>query len=594
MKAIFFSPYANIWEHALPEALVASSLSNNGYEVKFVRCMNVLNKFCVAMSASGLTADSSDAKKKQVCKACHKRAQLMDSHLGFESHLIENFLESQDFEYADKLCSEVDSKNWKNLEIGNVPIGKYAAYEFVLRNKIDGASIPEAKLSQYVDQLKASILVFIASTRFLSQEKPDVVITSNRLYSAHHAFVAAAETLNINNYSIQGGDHIQKRGESITLYKNGKTQFELLESTIWSSYSDIPLTPVEIEEVKTHLYGLFEGSSAFAYSSEFKATQPSNLRNQLGIPEGTSVALVTMSSEDEYNAAVLADLFPDLTGKINLFDNQIQWLRAIFEIANKNPEAYFVIRLHPRMYPNKRENVKAPIVEQINQLLESKPGNVLVNYPDQNISIYDLLQVTSVLLNYGSTVGLEFAAYGIPVVSPASKYFFTYPESIHKVASNQEEYEQFVISSLNSGWSIENSRIAFRWMNFLFTKIALNLSENISSQPIKIRPKKPGLKLAIWRKLIFLIIQFGPLLRERISLRRTVVSNHKQAIINDVISTGMNNIAESSLHQRVNPPYSDETQGLIAFFEELLSEKWEHISEPDSLAAVLRKQLPNF
>lgn len=591
MKAVFFSPFANIWEHSLPESLVATSLSNFGYQVKFVRCDHILDSFCVAMSASGLTADSSYVKKKQVCTACHKRAKLMDTHFNFESEIIENYLVPEDLEFSEKLCSNLNSKSWKSIKLDGVPIGRYAAYEFVLRNKIDGKLIPEDKINQYKAQLKSSILVYLASKRYLAKEKPDVVITSNRLYSAHHSFVAAAEAQNIPNYSIQGGDHIQRRGESITLYKNGKTQFELLESNVWDRHANFPISEKEIQLVKTHLSGLFEGSSAFAYSSEFTAAQPKNLRKQLGLPEGCSVALVTMSSEDEYNAAKLADLFPDLDGKANLFENQIEWLSTIFEIANSTPEEYFVIRLHPRMFPNKRENVRAPIVDQINKLLANKPDNVVVNLPDQNISIYDLLQITTVLLNYGSTVGLEFAAYGVPVVSPASRYFFTYPENIHQVGYSISEYKTLVTTAINTGWSLENSRNAFRWMNFLFTKVALDLSENITSQPTKIRPKKPGFRLYLWRKIVYLIIQFGPLIRERLSLSKATISKEKQAIIFDVISSERNNIAESQLQFGAISAEDEETQALISFFDELAKTKWQHIQESNSLAGVVRREL---
>lgn len=588
MKAIFFSPFANIWEHALPEALVAKSLRGEGFEVKYLRCDSLFEDFCVAMSAAGLVADSSSKQKQQVCNACHKRRDLIDKHFDFDSTILESFLTQADFQEAKAICAEVTSENWTEINFRGVPLGRYAAYEFVLRNKLDGKSIPPVKLDAYKKQLEASILTYISASKYLSTEMPNVVFTSNRLYSGHHSFVAAAESLGISNYSIQGGDHIQQRNESVTLYKGGTTQLQLLESKLYDTYSEKPLNSLSIQHVKQHLLGLMDGASAFAYSSEFEAVQPNSIRSLLNIPSGEAIALVTMSSEDEYNAAILADLFPDLSHRQNLFENQLEWLESVIEIAINNPEKYFVIRLHPRMYPNKRELVMAPIVERIQKLLQLVPSNVKVNTPDQNLSIYDLLQITAVLLNYGSTVGLEFAAYGIPVVSPASRYFYTYPENIHSVAATKEEYQRLVINEFNRGWDIENSRRAFRWMNFLFSTVALDLSENINSKPINLRPKKPGLWLFLWKKLVFIIVQFGPLVRERLSLRKAVVSSRKQKIIFDVISQERNNIAESPLMKFKPGNLDAETSELHSFFKELCDTKWKKITEVGSLAENIR------
>ena len=587
MKALFFSPFSNVWEHSYPVSLIAQSLEEQGFDIEFVNCDGQFEDFCIAMSAAGLTAESSLQKRKQVCSACKKRRNLLSKEFGFSSYNLEQFIDSSDIKYATDQTQLVDSTNWMHLEVHGIPIGRYAAYEFLLHYKILGTDIPENLFPYYQDQLRLSIITLLASQKILATSNPDVVLTYNRLYGVNHAFLAVAEQKNIPTYSLQGGSHITLHGQSMTLFRESQSLFQVLDSSTWETSKENPIGIIQAELVTSHLLGLLSASSAFAYSSSFEAVAPAVLREKLNIRSGSQVLLIPMSSEDELNAAELADFLPDRESRPNLFEDQFSWIRYIFDFARRNPELSFVLRLHPRMYPNKREGILAPVVEKVIELVKTAPNNVSINYPTDAISLYDLLQIVDVVLGYRSTVGVEAASFGIPVVAPANKDFFTYPREISLTSYSRQEFDKNIYKALQEGWCFENARKAYRWFSFLFTQVATDLSGSVHSKPIAVRPKKPGFKLWLWKKLVFIIIQFGPLVRERVSLRNKDLPEEAKKKIVDVVSHFKNNLSEATFPSS-NSDITEETTAISAQLAFFVDEFWSEIDDEQSLAYRVR------
>lgn len=543
------------------------------------------------MSAAGLSAESSHKKKLQVCTACKKRRNLLEKEFPFTQANVDAYVDEADRKIALGIVAKTTLSNWTDVELHGIPIGRYSAYEFLLNYKILGTNIPEKLFDIYLKQLFSSICTLLASEKILDEFAPDVVLTYNRLYAVNHAFLAIAEQRKIPTYSLQGGGHVTNHSEALTLYKESQSLFQVLGSKNWAENTSIPIDLAASELVASHMVGLLQASSAFAYSSGFAAVGPKELRAKLHIPDSAPVLLIPMSSEDELNAAELADFLPDRAGKPNVFPDQFSWIRHVFTFAAMHPELAFVLRLHPRMFPNKREGILAPVVAQVEELIKEAPSNVHINYPNDQISLYDLLQIVDVVLGYRSTVGLEAAAFGIPVVAPANKDFFTYPNTIGSISLSAAEFDEAILAALESGWSIENMRSAYRWMAYLFQRVAIDLSGSVKSKPVAIRPKKPGFRLWLWKKMVFTIIQFGPLVRERISLRNKAFPQTVQDIFVDAIKNSRNNLTEVNIGRTSNLSLENETAALSSQLGFFATEYWINISSEGSLAGNVRNYL---
>jgi hypothetical protein len=583
--------FANIWEHTFPESLVAEGLVEHGATVLTVRCDTMLQSHCVAMSAAGVGADAPLKVRQRVCAACVKRRDLVDETMPFSSVILDGLITAEDRAAAALARTTVTVDSWVDFALEGVPIGRYAAYEFLLDNKILGTDVPKALWPQYLNKLEQSVLTFLAGKRLLETERPDRVIVYNRLYAANHAFCEAAKVLGIPTYTLQGGGHIVRRGESLTMFRDTQSLDDVFRTKAWSRYQAAPIGDAEVTLVGEHFTGLLEGSSAFAYSSAFEASQPAELRKRFGVPAGSRVLLIPMSSEDEVNAARLADVLPPASNSKSLFADQFEWIRYLFGYAKKHPELHFIVRLHPRMFPNKRESVMSPVVAQILTLLESAPTNMTLNLPSDDVSMFDLMQIVDVLLNFRSSAGAELAAFGIPVVAPANRDFYTYPRELNLVGTTENHYASLIDDALTSGWSLDNTRRAFRWFAFLFTRIAVDLSESVHSRPIAMRPKKPGLRLRLWRLMVWIVLQYGPLIRERMSLRGRSIATSSVDVFYDVLAEGRGSLAESTAWRPVDSSVPAETSELRSYLRNLCESEWKNVIDPDSLAGRVRNYL---
>jgi hypothetical protein len=591
VKVLFFSPFANIWEHSFPEGLVAESFAQDAVEVTAVRCNGMLQVHCVAMSAAGVGADASLGARRQVCRACVKRRDLLTRELGIPAIIMDEWVDADIESRVTATIDQLDRARWADLEVDGIPLGRYAMYETWINRKLVSTELSDDVWAEYLGQLRNTLLTYFASQRILDREKPDAVIVYNDHYSVNHAFAAAARRAGIASHTIHGGSHVVRRAETLSILASDLTTDDIFRSEAWRNYQGSPIGWDEIDLVGGHLSGLFAANSAFAYSSELKGTDANELRKRLAIVPGVSVLLATMSSEDELMASRLIDAIPSNLGRKSLFRDQFEWVDHLLGYARMHPEVHLVLRLHPRMFPNKREAVLSPVVSRIMALRDDAPPNVTFNMPSDGIGLYDIMQIVDVLLNFHSSVGAELSAVGIPVVVPANADFFTYPSELNRIGHTVAEYAAQIDRALAEGWSVENSRRAFRWFAFLFTRVAVDFSDAVSSRPIAVRPKKPGVRLWLWRKFVYLFLQYGPMIRERMSLRSRRISPTSRAVFLDVVRNDLDSASDSSEWPEIQSSLASETQHLNEYLLTLCSTLWNGIEEPDSLAGRIRSSL---
>lgn len=592
-KLAIFSPFSNIWDHTYPEALIASGLQAEGWDVFYLNCDGILGSHCVAMSAANVDEFSSASVRAQICRACHKRRDLTSSHFGFKASIIEQYVTATDARTINSLVDSVSPSTWTDLEVDGYPLGKYAIYEMWLNNKLVSTKLPGELWPIYLGQLRNTLTAYFASLHFLESTVPDAVMVYNDHYSVNHAFTAAAQKTGIPSYSIHGGWHMVHRAESISMMRSDYTMADVFTSRGWLNYREQPLDKQTVDLVSKHFDGLWAASSAFAYSSELEGTSASDLRLKFGINQKSKVLLAAMSSEDELMGLQLIGVAPESNIQKSLFSDQFEWVKYLIDLAAQNPDYHLIIRLHPRMFPNKRELKISPVVAELMALRQNTPPNVSFNVPVDNVGLYDLIQIVDVLLNFRSSVGAEVMAMGIPVVVPSNSNFYTYPNEINRIAHTKAEFAQLIKEAVDEGWSLENSRKAFRWYGFLFGRVAVGFSETYTSRPVAFRPKKPGLMLWLWKKMVYIALQYGPLLRERIALKRPPLPTNSILKFADVLNNNLDTLSDSSLWIEPGTSLNQETASLIGFFENLTVRQWSSVTETNSLAGRIRSALSN-
>lgn len=94
----------------------------------------------------------------------------------------------------------------------------------------------------------------------------------------------------------------------------------------------------------------------------------------------------------------------------SLFENEYEGLKAILSYFNEDKEKLFVLRIHPHLY--NCDNY------QLKYLFELKKNykNLIIIPPEDKIDTYALMEISSKIIVFSSTMGIESAFWGKPVV----------------------------------------------------------------------------------------------------------------------------------------------------------------------------------
>jgi hypothetical protein len=125
--------------------------------------------------------------------------------------------------------------------------------------------------------------------------------------------------------------------------------------------------------------------------------------------EGKENIVIFNSSEDEFCA--VSKQFDSYL----LFESQYEALKTIFEHYKDDESKHFYVRVHPNL-----KNV--PFKSHL-ALYELKYDNVTFIRPESSISSYDLLDHSSKVIIFNSTMGAEAAYWRKPVIALAYFYY---------------------------------------------------------------------------------------------------------------------------------------------------------------------------
>lgn len=470
-RVLFFSPFSEIHEHSLPEFVLMNGLIEAGWEVHVVRCTGSLNALCPSMAARGIASGDGALNKSLVCATCRHVAH----HLGgarITQWTLDDFLLPADHRDAQLFVAGLTVDSWMRDLLRGIPVGKYASYEFLLTHKLHEERLPPSLLADYRIYAMNAALSSLAAQKALDEVRPIRILTYNTLYGANRVWQHVAEAQGIPCYSLHGGFDTARRYETLMMYRDDNEQVLIAQSPEAEAAVTRPCTPVAIQQAAVTLSRQIKASSVFTYSKAHEKLTPPVVRNRLGLDPERPVVLVPLSSADErFGASVLG--LEALSREPQTFKNQFGWVTYLNELALRRLDLQFVVRLHPRMFPNRREGARAPAADQTLILLRNAPDNVIVNTPDDDLSLTDILQVTAAGACGTSSVGLQMAALGLPVVVHDPHLLFAYPVSLaSSVATSTDGYEAAINKALATAWNPRVSLLAFRWLWFLAEGVA--------------------------------------------------------------------------------------------------------------------------
>lgn len=415
MRLLWLSPSAGLWPSSVLEHRVADALARDGVDVTMIRCDGVLDRFCPVMQAERMSPSDPRRQRHQACRECRFNRELTREDAAYDTVFLDGFADASMRGHARSIAQAATPSTWRDIEIDGIPVGRYATYLTMLNHKVDDpAATPEA-WTEYLADLETAVLALQALPAAFASFRPTHGVVYNPLYPVHRMFAELCRRQGVQLAAISAGAFVPDRYGTLAIYPGISSSQTAVDSATIEGSMDQPLSGAEVELVSRNLDGLMSGLDPWVYSSRPTRAGAAEIRGVLGIPHGSPVAVALVASPDETRASMLVDAEYERVPASELSDVP-EFIAMVLAAAQETPDISYVIRLHPRLAPNKREALESPDLGRITAMLAQRPTNVFVNHPGDGVGLYDAMRIASCGINQSSSAALEFLALGIPVV----------------------------------------------------------------------------------------------------------------------------------------------------------------------------------
>jgi hypothetical protein len=235
--------------------------------------------------------------------------------------------------------------------------------------------------------------------RYLTDNKFDAVIVPNGTIQEMGVAYRVARFLKLPVTTYEFGDQRQ----TIWLAQNSEIMRQDTDA-MWNACSQIPLKEKELAEIrnlfkarqKADLYGNFARRW-----QKTPAVGSQKIRKTLGLDERPIVLLPTN---------VLGD---SLTLGRNIFSKTMtEWISRTVQYFAGRDDAQLIIRVHP----GEVLTHGLAMADVVKDVLPVLPEHIHLIEPQDTTNTYDLIEIADLGLVFTTTVGLEMAMTGVPVI----------------------------------------------------------------------------------------------------------------------------------------------------------------------------------
>lgn len=474
-KVMIFLPEAGMYPYLRTLITVADSVSS-GKKIYVTRCTGQM-EYCSMMPCIGKLDSISPEKKALLCESCRKIFRIAQRKYHFSQIDMASIITP---EVRSKLERQIPEnvEDYYAFSFRGFNVGQIALYDLVRATKILSVYNLDKETAVVYKRYVLNTMIALETTYFASiTVKPDLILTFNP-YSPCQAAKYVAEE---NNIFYKTLTNISYCGSDYSRYYITKDFFGIDIMKIcqdWSQYSYVPISSNYVDaSFRDSLYRAY-GYDSHIFSKS-KNNDPEDLIKKLELSKNRKTVIAFTSSNDEtigFNAAMEAwNIQVPIS---NLFASSLDWIYFLYAYAENHTEIQIIVRIHPREGKRKYGKPSSNMLLLQKEFLDKDFENFKIVWPDDDISSYDLMELADLVLITESTMGLECARLGIPILSSITGSYYS-NASFMQVASNLKEYEDKLNKMINLKYTFSMLRDAIRynyWRNFI---LAVDFSETV-------------------------------------------------------------------------------------------------------------------
>lgn len=407
MNILFFNGY-NVSPHLDTELEIAFEKLNNNHHVYFVFCNGNLE-----------TCYENPSHEKLKCELCASRKL---NALRLIKHPNLHIVELPDNNYEGRSMPEFHSiDDLKAFQYDGVDIGMGVASSLISIYRDHRLNVINYK-HEVKKSLRTAMYVNDVSKKLLDQIKPDEVYLFNGRFLEIRPMMRQCEKRNIAFYTHERGGGVNR----YLVRKNSTPHsLDLAHQEMnfkWETASD------ERETIGRRFFidrrNRIQQSWYVFTDKQKKGHLPE------GFDRSRKNIVIFNSSMDEYEG--LAD-FKNL-----IYKDDNQGIERILESFEYDSSVHFYLRVHPNL--SGLDNSQMTEIKSISLRF----SNLTLIEPDEIVDTYELMEASSVIMVFGSTMGAEACFWNKPVIL-LSRAFYEKLDGFYKPSNHDE-----VVQLLNS------------------------------------------------------------------------------------------------------------------------------------------------
>lgn len=383
------------------DSLLGVALSLRGARADYLLCDEALP--ACQMAEAGWYPDFGRFVRKgpsELCGQCYAPAAAGFRSSGLQVLTYGRWLSESDAARAAALAEETPAEAIPALALDGAPLGEQAlagALRFFARGSLAEEPTGETVLRRY---LHAALITYLSMKRLVAERGYEAVVCHHGIYVPQGAAALGARA---------GGARVVTWNPAYRrhcfIFSHDDTYHHTLMAEPTEAWEGLALDAGQEREIVDYLKSRWTGAGDWIWFHESPQFDPGWIAAQLGLDPGKpTVGLLTNVVWDA-----------QLHYPANAFASMLDWVEASIRAFAERPELQLAIRIHPaeiKGTPASRQRMAEEIARRFSRL----PENVFIVPPESPVSTYALLELCDSALIYGTKMGVELTAMGIPTI----------------------------------------------------------------------------------------------------------------------------------------------------------------------------------
>ena len=381
------------------ESLLGVSLSLKGSIVEFLLCNKILTG-CI-MTTNDNTKEKELLQEKQIdnCHECLDIGKKTFEKTGLKIHYLGDFISQKDIALIDQTVRNTSINDIKNYNIEGANIGEQTIASALRYYAIGDLSLEKKSELVIKKYFKSALVTEKAIRRLFEQEKYDVIVLNHGIYVPQGIIAEIARSKKIDYVTWTTGAR-----KNTFIFSHNDIYNKDIVGENNSNWADIPIKKIE-KEIDEYLQSKILGTEDWQYQNNKISLRANEYLTSKKIDlSKPTIGLAT-------NVIWDAQLHYDDT----IFYNMVDWILKTINYFISRKDLNLIIRIHPTEVNSDRP-AKQKVKDEILKYYSVLPDNILIIDSNDTISTYAVLDFCNTILIYGTKLGVEFAARGIPVI----------------------------------------------------------------------------------------------------------------------------------------------------------------------------------